>query len=497
MSPPFIMSCSSCHAQLKSAKPITPGVKVRCPKCGAVFLAGTEEAPAEAAPRPKARSQPPEAEARFAKKEDVLDRPMDDEDLEEAPEKPVKKFRKKRKARRSWSPALLIGLAVLGVLLLGGGTWLAIEYFLYYGVNRGTGDELPLAYIPGNSNLIVAIDLERAMQQPELKRAFTQNLAQGPNKTFLDDCKRETGLEFEVVFSHILFATKLANLGAFNSFRGQPDMTVVGHSREPFDQRKLARACKGTVVKKAHGKAYYEIHDPANPTLKYLFMPSDRIIVLTSQPEPTLESLIGSGGKTLQVSADTAAIARGLESAQFWLAAPVTGPLQEALQQQLETAKAMPAPPEQKALLEALPKAKACGLSGRLEGENVQLSAAIACADDAAAKSLSEGLQASWEKNVKGFGATVQLKLMLAALPASTRPAIQEMLDSAKFESKGPVAQASVQLGLQNLKQLGELGAMAPPAAMPGRPPGMPGRPPGMPPPRRGRPGMPPGKGPG
>jgi len=158
------------------------------------------------------------------------------------------------------------------------------------------------------------------------------------------------------------------------------------------------------------------------------------------------------------------------------------------LQQQLDALKAAPVAPEQKALLDALPQAKACGVAARVEGENVRISAAVACPDEAAAKNLTGGLQASWERGTKGFGATVQLKMMLAALPADTRPAVQEMIDSIKFESSGPVARASMQLGIQNLKQLGELGASAPPGMAR---PGMPPRPPGMPgmPPRRPRPG--------
>src|SRR5262249_11961773 len=67
------LTCPECNATLKPAQPVPDGKKVKCPKCGAVFVApglvspqGVEE-PAEQAPAPKAKKQAvPAAKAKQA-----------------------------------------------------------------------------------------------------------------------------------------------------------------------------------------------------------------------------------------------------------------------------------------------------------------------------------------------------------------------------------------------------------------------------------------------
>src|SRR5207302_55254 len=136
--------------------------------------------------------------------------------------------------------------------------------------------------------------------------------------------------------------------------------------------------------------------------------------------------------------------------------------------------KAAPLAPEQKVLLDAIPNAKAFSFSAKLEGERVQLGAGMACANESAAKNLSSGLQTALEKSTKGVAAALQLKLMMAAVPAPARPAVQELIDTIRFDSAGPVARATMQIGVQQIKQLMQAGAAAAPPAMP--PPGkMPG----------------------
>src|SRR5438094_10492944 len=51
------IDCPECGATLKPAKPLTPGKKVRCPKCDNVFVVpGTEDEEEQEAPARKAKA---------------------------------------------------------------------------------------------------------------------------------------------------------------------------------------------------------------------------------------------------------------------------------------------------------------------------------------------------------------------------------------------------------------------------------------------------------
>src|SRR6266851_4446201 len=121
-------------------------------------------------------------------------------------------------------------------------------YFWFYGVNRGSGDEDPLAYIPQDSNLVIGLDLATLLNDPILGPQIKQNMVKGANvgDDFIDRIKKETGLE-----AHELFARTTA-AGKWDLSQGnQPGMkqgdtpynfTIVLQTSKPFDQKKMAKA---------------------------------------------------------------------------------------------------------------------------------------------------------------------------------------------------------------------------------------------------------------
>jgi phage FluMu protein Com len=101
--------CVHCNSLLRSAEPLRPDAKTRCPKCKQPFTVGDAAAPTAVQP---AQSSPPPVKRRY-----------DDED-DDAPPARIKK--KKRKPSRG-------GLVVL-LVLLGGGALLALVSCIGCGV---------------------------------------------------------------------------------------------------------------------------------------------------------------------------------------------------------------------------------------------------------------------------------------------------------------------------------------------------------------------------
>jgi mono/diheme cytochrome c family protein len=109
-------ACPSCDATLKVADTVSPGKRIKCPKCGTAFPVpggnGHASSAKVAAGRPRKPAPPPE-------EEDDLD--------EEVQERPVsRKRRKKQKKASGMLPLVIIGGVVL---LVGVGVTLAIVFW--------------------------------------------------------------------------------------------------------------------------------------------------------------------------------------------------------------------------------------------------------------------------------------------------------------------------------------------------------------------------------
>ena len=117
--------CPHCHARLKPKNALLPGKTVRCPGCKELFTPEAETYAVEPAQERQAPSElvPPRTAARGQARESALKR-GDAAQGEQDPGR-TQKPRTKTRAKKQWAASrppvrVVAGLAILGVLLLGG-----------------------------------------------------------------------------------------------------------------------------------------------------------------------------------------------------------------------------------------------------------------------------------------------------------------------------------------------------------------------------------------
>ena len=100
---------------------------------------------------------------------------------------------------------------MLLLFLVGGGVG---AYFIWFsGVNRGSGNENPLAYVPPGNEVLVSVDFPTILNDstigPQLERSMREQMKSGD---FFETCKKETGLEFKELFAQTLICSDLDSL---------------------------------------------------------------------------------------------------------------------------------------------------------------------------------------------------------------------------------------------------------------------------------------------
>jgi flagellar basal body-associated protein FliL/DNA-directed RNA polymerase subunit RPC12/RpoP len=132
--------CPKCEATLRTAKPLAPGKRVKCPHCSEVVTVPEKEtavrAAGKAAPAPAAA--PAKEKSKRPRDEDDEDAPPrrkrgrddEDDDAEEEEEEERPKAKKKKKAKSGGGKGLMIGLIIGGAVLLLGGVGLTLFLLL-------------------------------------------------------------------------------------------------------------------------------------------------------------------------------------------------------------------------------------------------------------------------------------------------------------------------------------------------------------------------------
>ena len=349
--PGVSFSCPKCGKTLKSPQPIAAGKKIKCPTCAAVFaMPAREDEEDEIQDKPR------------AKKRAVVAPDGDEEDDDD--DRP-----RGKKGRKSGGKGLLIGgIILLVVLLLGGGVVGA--YFLWFaGVNRGGGEEDPLAYVPANSDAVVGIDQAALMNDKDVKPLIEQLLAKPDLKTnmtldmtlaLIDKMASATGLQRSELAAQVVMATKSEDVqgagmagGGMPAGGGRPGgggggmpdgnfrpgnapkvsflkpMTLILRSSKPFDQKKIAKSFSDSAKKTAHGKIYYSL---PGSTFQTLFMPSNRTLILTTFPDSDVDALFNSDGKGSNLSGDATTLIQSVNKNTIWGAVLLQGQTKTQLQ---------------------------------------------------------------------------------------------------------------------------------------------------------------------
>jgi DNA-directed RNA polymerase subunit RPC12/RpoP len=483
--PAVSFSCPECRKVLKSPAAIPAGKKIRCPGCSKVF-AMPELEDQELAEAIQEKPRPPKPAPRRAREEEQPDEaprrrtkvaapPVEEEELqeelpeaderEEEEERPRKKKRGKKQKRRSGALLwLLLGGMAAMLLLLVGGAGVGAYFLWFFGINRGTGDEDPLAYIPPNASLIMGFDypavLNDSVLGPQLEDSIRKQSGTG---NYFDELKKGTGLEFKELFAQAIFVVDLDLNNPGNAFGGglgpigggrpgvarpgavntqqTPPMTVIVKSSKPFSQRKIAQHTKDAVRKSQNGKTYYSVSESG---FKTLYMPSDRIIVLSHRDISQLGSILSSDGASSSASASTTTLIRAVQNSTMWLVVPFEGELKK----KMDTGLAQePPPPEIRPLVDAAAKGTGAVLWGTLSGDKVKIGVGLGCADEVTASHTSRVAKDLWTKQRTELG---QLEAMLLFVP-STKKAYEELMRGLQFSTRGNLAEVTTEANRKTL----------------------------------------------
>src|SRR5262249_36412610 len=154
-------TCPDCQSVLRTGAAIAPGKKIKCPKCGSIFVMpeGDETPAPSAAISERRRAAPPaddqggngNGSATPARQRRAVVTDDEDEDEDEDLDEPRPKKKKKKKKKGGANTGLLIGLgvgALVLLLLVGGVTAFVWPGFLVAkGPAKSQGTEDPLAYL--------------------------------------------------------------------------------------------------------------------------------------------------------------------------------------------------------------------------------------------------------------------------------------------------------------------------------------------------------------
>jgi hypothetical protein len=257
----------------------------------------------------------------------------------------------------------------------------------------------------------------------QIERALRQSGSDNP----VDDCKKNTGLEFKDLCGHILIGSKVTSLQP-NQF---PQTTVIIQSKMPFDQNKVRDWVNDPAPRKHRGKTYYQAKGTSSRDFAWVFMPSDRILIFSGLPEDQIKSLVESDGREPALPGDVVTAIRGLENNTFWMTFNFNENVRGKLVQMLAQGRNQ-IPAEMAPVADALPEAKMIALSGDWKNDQVVVKVSLVCAQDDVARRVAEAMQNAWDK---------QINTLLAMVPKDGQAVGQELIDNTKFSSQGATAQ--------------------------------------------------------
>lgn len=412
-------SCPECDKVLKSANPIAPGKKVKCPSCGTVFAPAVKPAAPKMTsaeetvelprtkPAAQGKSTKPEPfaeddEQPAAKPKGVQARKpapkpaVDVDDDDDEPPLNVKKKRRprdeseddeerpRRRAKKKSSAGLFIILGLV-VVVLGLG---AVAAFIWPGFLKSDTGPRPIAkgkekvlapeedlwtYVPKDSATVVGLNLGALRASKVAVGLVAQVKAMAPAAV----PKGGDAKKLEALLD------------------GIDQLLICELPGDPKNKRSLAVALFSADIDLDALKAALAAKDvPRTMYMQsgdlFLASPSGKILMFGVLPQPEFTRLAGELGKEDRIPPDLKAQIEKMKDALVWLAQPTT----PAATKQVEDALAPFTlfDPKLKAAIDGLKKSKASGLEAREDGANVHIKARIECQDAKDAQAVQEGL---------------------------------------------------------------------------------------------------------
>lgn len=468
-------ACPECQTYLKTSQRISADQDVRCPKCGTVF------------PVPAETDLDFLDDSDMVKPGAVTEKTWNRPDYE-GTDRADKEVRGSTMAVTGPNRVkrILLASALVVVLFTAGTAFLAWRTIENWGRNEGTGREDPLAFVPAGSTLVLGVDLGALADHPDWADQVEKGLRHLQHApSFLDDCKTNTGIEFRELFDQVILAFKLEGLNPSEP----PHVTVIAHSKVPFNQNRIRDAEKNMYRQVAEGKTYYQRNVDKNRDSEWLFMPSDRILILSSLPVYEFETLLEKDGSEPLMSADEVRYIRGMQSNPFWAAFPFSA----SIRQNLARISPALAKTDLAPVLDSLKHAKVAGAFARWEENKMVVTLNVECESEDAARLGSNRLQQFWDKHFK------VLKGLPLPLTKELQGISQELADHAQFSPEASTIRMTARItpptpgSLEPVaRQISNMLGFSPsPIPQPVLPPGF-NPPPGRRPPRGFGPGGPP-----
>jgi hypothetical protein len=338
------------------------------------------------------------------------------------------RLKKKSKSGQLSATGLMIGAGVvLFVLALGG---LGTLWYLKRDINKGTGSEDELAYVPADATVLIGFDIGTLTSQPAIGTPLESLFKRGD--TFLAECKKN-GIEFRDLFDHSIMVS------SFNE-EGPSIQTVIVKSRIPFSQKKIRDSAKDAEAQRFQGKTYFKVKEK---DFSVLYMPSNRVAVFSNMPEKQMEKLISSGADQPSLTGHALDLARQVRENHLWVVVPFSQSMRESMQQ-----GAVPVNPP--ALKDALVKARGISVSGRLERDKLKYEVSLACSDQASAQEAESTLRSAWDTQMNGPAVEAALSQMSGGSGVQ-QAFFKEIMEHTEFSSAGSNARMTGELSARTV----------------------------------------------
>lgn len=239
------LTCPYCNAYVPMPAGAAPGQRLPCPRCGEAFPYRPPETGGEGPVPFSPNGNPP---------------PFPDP-RPEAPPPP-----------RRWSNRAVAGgvLGVMAVMAVAG----LIFAFKTVPNRRSHDPKGPIGYLPGDVNVIAAVQLREALADPG-GHEFLNQLHLGPVEAGMASVEKWTGLKREEI-NQVVLGLKLDG-------HGIPRLTLVVQTRDPYGEKEVREALHADRPIERGGKTLYRFKLPvAAPlaTQAELWCASDTILVI-------------------------------------------------------------------------------------------------------------------------------------------------------------------------------------------------------------------------